>query len=93
MTLNSTRNLAAFYVTGDATQKDEMQIAPNPFINKALVHEKGQSGRILRILSKNGQIPYRYEKSHPEGWLDDELLEYYAVPCSASAIFFWSSAN
>lgn len=27
------------------------------------------SGRILRILSKIGQNPYRYEKSHPEGWL------------------------
>lgn len=39
MTLNSTRNLAAFYVTGDATQKDEMakwvldkSIAPYPIL-------------------------------------------------------------
>ena len=39
MTLNSTRNMAAFYVTGDATQKDEMakwvldkSIAPYPIL-------------------------------------------------------------
>ena len=39
MTLNSTRNLAAYYVTGDATQKDEMakwvldkSIAPYPIL-------------------------------------------------------------